>query len=435
MHTWIYITANLMMGGGDQLLLAHARALHRSHHRIVLWSLEPFDPDSRGVRELEALGVQVRRLPYILRLLMTLLTTALCPCMAVAALLLGSRILRRCLNMTLPLSVTSWRARYTAGMRLLASYLYRPFLLAALRWHLRRGRVSAVHVFHAVALHAVRQVIVRASIPTVYTEISSPLGYGVWVPDIGDILPRLDTVIVPSETIGALIESRAKGPVRLYVLPFTTDTKGLDRISTPSGNPSPSFGIIGRLSAEKGHSDLLEATAIIHREVPTAQLIIAGDGPLRKDLEAQAERLALGSCVKFLGRFGQLVDVLRQLDVAVLSSTIEGMPLTILEAMAAGKPAVATGVGAIPDLITDGVTGYVVPPGDVGLLAERVVLLLQDVELRTAMGEAARRAYQERFEDGVTLRKTLRFCDYLLGIDGPDQAISRNQAAVTEILS
>ncbi len=150
------------------------------------------------------------------------------------------------------------------------------------------------------------------------------------------------------------------------------------------------IGAAGRLSPEKGFAVLIEAAEEVAIQRPDAGFVLFGDGPMRADLERRIaehglqDRFILAGFRTDLGRF------LPNLDVAVMSSYTEGLPVILLETGAAGVPTVATAVGGIPEVIDDGQSGCLVPPGDAQALAGRIVGLLDDDARRVAMGKAAR---------------------------------------------
>lgn len=156
-------------------------------------------------------------------------------------------------------------------------------------------------------------------------------------------------------------------------------------------------GTITRLVWKRGHEELLKAAALIARAEPAAKLLVVGDGPLRRSLEEQARGLGLNGGVRFLGAIPQAARLLPHFDVFVLSSVWEGMSNGLLEAMAAGRPVVATRVGGNPEVIVDGETGLLVPPKNPQALAEAVLRLLRDRELARRLGEAARRRVESEF--------------------------------------
>jgi glycosyltransferase involved in cell wall biosynthesis len=140
----------------------------------------------------------------------------------------------------------------------------------------------------------------------------------------------------------------------------------------------------------KGHKYLLEAFAVVHRQVPHAKLLLVGDGPLRASFEADIRRLELSEHVRLLGATEQVERVLAASDLFVLPSLTEGMSNALLDAMAAGLAVVATDAGGNADVIEDGVCGLLVPPRDSNALAEAMLRLLNDAYLRDQLGTAAR---------------------------------------------
>ena len=134
------------------------------------------------------------------------------------------------------------------------------------------------------------------------------------------------------------------------------------------------FGTVGRMAKNKGQAYLMRAFAIVKKALPSAQLIFAGDGELRGELEAQARRMDCGESIRFLGYRRDIPQVLRAMDVFVLSSVgSEGIPRAMLEAMAAGIPCVGTDISGIPEILDNGKFGFVVPPWQEDALAEAMI--------------------------------------------------------------
>lgn len=157
------------------------------------------------------------------------------------------------------------------------------------------------------------------------------------------------------------------------------------------------LGAIGRLVEVKDHATFIDAVQMLRARGRHVQAVIAGDGPLRRDLEERIDARGLTSCFHLLGHRADVETVFRGLDVFVQPSRSEGMSNTILEAMASGRPVVATHVGGADELIDDGTTGVLVPPGHVTRLAEALDRLVADASLRAQMGRAARARAQAEF--------------------------------------
>jgi glycosyltransferase involved in cell wall biosynthesis len=152
---------------------------------------------------------------------------------------------------------------------------------------------------------------------------------------------------------------------------------------------APIVGNVASLVPQKGHHHLIDAAAEVVRHVPDTRFVIVGDGELRTSLEDQVRHRHLERHVFLAGFRADALELIKGFDVFVASPVSEGMCSPLLDAMAARKPAVATAVGAIPELLSDGETGFLVPPRDHRAMAERLVALLEDGELRLRMGEAA----------------------------------------------
>lgn len=155
----------------------------------------------------------------------------------------------------------------------------------------------------------------------------------------------------------------------------------------------PLVGVIGRLVAIKDHRTLLDAVA----KLPDVHLAVIGDGELRPRLVRQAEQSGVARRVHFAGWWSDIPQALADLDLVALSSRNEGTPVALIEALAAGRAVVATNVGGVSSVVEDGISGYLVPPGDASMLADRIQQLLDDPGLRTKMGAAGRRHVEETF--------------------------------------
>jgi glycosyltransferase involved in cell wall biosynthesis len=170
---------------------------------------------------------------------------------------------------------------------------------------------------------------------------------------------------------------------------------------------APLVGIIGRLKPQKDHATFLTAAAETARLVPGARFLIVGDGPLRAELENMARGLGLDAAVIFCGLRGDIPAVLSALDVLVLSSRWEGLPINLLEGMAAGRAVVTTNVSGILDVVEPGVSAIVVEPGNPTALAQACVGLLKDANRRAEMGTAAVERVRARFSIQAMIDRTV----------------------------
>ncbi len=151
------------------------------------------------------------------------------------------------------------------------------------------------------------------------------------------------------------------------------------------------------LTEQKGISYLIQALARTAPDQPRLRLLILGDGPLRQSLQKLAEDLTIQDRVLFTGFRTDIGELLQIMDIYALPSLWEGHPLVLLEAMAAGKPVVATDIPGSREVVAPEQTGLLVPPRDPHQLAQALLLLASDSSLRQRMGDAGRRLLLERF--------------------------------------
>src|SRR5687767_14188177 len=184
-------------------------------------------------------------------------------------------------------------------------------------------------------------------------------------------------------------------PAKIEVVHEGVDVERV--VALPHGNlhaalflptQSPIVATIGALVAQKDHHTLIEAAAIVVKQVTDVRFVILGQGELRPQLEKQIKHLHLERHVFLAGFRADVLELLKDIDVFALSSTHEGMCTSLLDAMAAEKPAVATAVGGVPEVVDDMETGFLVPPREPEALARRLIQLLKDQTIRRRMGHA-----------------------------------------------
>jgi glycosyltransferase involved in cell wall biosynthesis len=209
-------------------------------------------------------------------------------------------------------------------------------------------------------------------------------------------LTHFHRVVAVSEESLARLAHVGIPPERLALV-----RNALDGVSpVPARSPKNAVPVVvsvGRLSREKGHRFLLEACSHLARRGRNVRLAIAGSGPDLDSLISLARRLGITDRVLFLGHQDNVGDLLASADVFVLPSLKESLPLALLEACAAGVPAVASGVGGVGEVVTDGRTGLLVWPGDSHSLADAIQMLLDNPEAAVRMAQAAQEHVRSAF--------------------------------------
>ena len=156
-------------------------------------------------------------------------------------------------------------------------------------------------------------------------------------------------------------------------------------------------GLVGRLAWEKGVDIFLAAAAKVLAQLPETRFVVAGEGSDREKLEQQIDELGIRNSVTMLGRRDDMPAVYASLDVMVSASRQEGLPMALLEGMASARPLVATTVGEVPQLVTNEQTGLLVAPENADALAAAILRMLQNAELRTRLGAAARKLIEDEY--------------------------------------
>ena len=221
-------------------------------------------------------------------------------------------------------------------------------------------------------------------------------------------------VLANSDNIARrLIDVEGIAPDRVSVVPNFLDDDAFERPGDPSiaafdrelglKGAAPVVGIVANLLPVKDHATLLRAAAILRPRWPRLRVVLVGEGPCRPALELLARQLGIADAVVFAGRRPNLPNLHHLFDISVLCSTSEGLPNSILEAMAASRPVVATRVGAVADAVRDGETGLLVSAGDESQLAAAIDALSSDAPRAARMGSRAAAHARMRYSAAAAL--------------------------------
>lgn len=178
---------------------------------------------------------------------------------------------------------------------------------------------------------------------------------------------------------------------------FNPDQVVCEKITTESEKGNVIIGTVGRLFPFKGHQYLIRAMTLVLQQVTNVNLWIIGDGPLRQFLESLVAELGISEYVVFLGEHADIPQLILQMDIFVLPSLTEGLPLTVLEALAMEKPVIASNVGGIPEFIEDSYSGILVEPRDSAGLAHVILKLLSNKEKAKELAANGRRLVSTHF--------------------------------------
>jgi glycosyltransferase involved in cell wall biosynthesis len=394
-------------GGAEHTAVRLACGLRRQGHRVSFLTRPPLDREHPYFRELVAAGVDVHVFPHIQdsRLLVAL-SRLVRPLLLPAYLLYRPKPLRQAWD---ALGSILWTLRAKLERAWLERRLTRigsPRLPTVANVFGPEGLLPWVAAWGR-----------RRSVPVVYTETVEADRKAVQTFDLRwtvEAIHQVPLVVCCGPRVARNIRENYGYRGEIAEIPFLVD----DPRPLPGrtrARPAVVLGIVGRVVEHKGHRDVLWALDRLRRTGLDVELVVAGDGPLRGELQRLTDSLALTRFVRFTGRFDQIADVMESIDIFTLPSTSEAQPLAISEAMAYGKPVVASDFGGIPDMLEDGKSGLMVPTGDREALVEALRRLVSDGELRASMGARGQQLFLENRSSRVVLEKITQAYARLLG--------------------
>jgi len=227
------------------------------------------------------------------------------------------------------------------------------------------------------------------------------------------VLRQFDHVVAVSDEIAREVLS---GGVSSKIVSVIDNGIDLAALRTPSASVRAELragakrivGAVGRLVSQKGFNYLLQAIPSVLERFPETVFLVVGEGPKRAQLEALASELKITNSVRFIGVRNDMPSVYSSFDLFVLSSVCEGMPLALIEAMAAGRPVVATRVAAVPKLVIEGLTGRLVEPRDAAALCGAICELLGNPATCERLGQAARARIEKQFSSELMAERYFR---------------------------
>lgn len=281
----------------------------------------------------------------------------------------------------------------------------------ALKMILEVCRIKRADVLHANNLYffttisacLIRRLIKKPLVTTLHvasiTEFEGAVRYlaASYEKSIGRwLIHQSDHIVAVSNAVMRSAVSLGASSSKVSVVPNAVDTEEFRPARNKERNEVIRVALVGRLVWNKGPQYLVEAAPSILHDFDHVEFLIVGDGPMLEQLQERVRSLGAERHFRFMGLVPNVSEFMQKVDILVRPSLTDGMPLTVLEAMACGVPCVASKVGGTPEILTDGGTGFLVEPKNIEQLSSRISALLSDPRLRTAMGRRARE-FAERY--------------------------------------
>jgi len=271
----------------------------------------------------------------------------------------------------------------------------------------RQAGRPAVHTVHGWSFHGEQHPAVRTTYRTIERALAPKTAALIVVTPVDERIGREAGIGRPEQY--HLIRSGIAIPA-----PRTAAQRASARAALGWGDGDEGLVAVGRLAPQKDPQTMVEAFAAVVAARPQARLAVIGDGPDRAEVEAAIDRLGLGASIALLGVRTDVLDVLAGADAYLLSSRWEGLPRTVLEAVALGIPVVATDVGGVREVVDPGTSGWLVPAGDPAALGTAAAEALASPVVAAARAEAAR-AGIDRFDEQRMAADTMALYDQVLG--------------------
>jgi glycosyltransferase involved in cell wall biosynthesis len=268
-----------------------------------------------------------------------------------------------------------------------------------------------------------------ARIPVIYQELGLPYhppDFESYYRQFTSVLPLCTEIAALSPSLAEHCREKLLTSTKISVLPIMSDDVSNGHSVERQANDRVTFGFAARMEELKGPMVLMEAFGKVREAAPNVCVKFAGDGSQREKVTAHARSLNVAEQYHHYGVYTspeQRTAFMRDLDVFVMPSFTEGTPNSIVEAMANGKPIIASAVGGIPDMI-DSESGILVPPGDAPALAKAMTFLAQNPRERIRMGHAARERYRKLFSPKAVVPLMLETYDRIRVESGDPRLIS-----------
>jgi glycosyltransferase involved in cell wall biosynthesis len=289
-----------------------------------------------------------------------------------------------------------------------------------LAWAMKRKKCLLVHFHdaHSAAVGSVAASLAKVPFRIITRRVDFPLKRNYF--SRRKYMKNVDVIIAISEGVKKVLVEGGVNPVNIEVISSGIDFSSFEEDSLALASKDYlhrefSFavddylvGIVAHLADHKGHQYLIQATKILKKQAPKIKTIIVGEGPLSMELDRQAKELDVEDIIFFLGFREDVPKILSSLDLFVLSSHLEGMGSSILDAMASRLPVVATNVGGIPEVVIHGETGLLVPPRNPSALARAILRLYSDKTLASRLGQKGYELVHRKFSAESMADKVVR---------------------------
>lgn len=393
------IVALMITGGSDKLLLSHLSTLIQNGYNVFLYSIHPMDENNLLSNQFARNGILLKDYSKItksfLRIIKYAITIPLYTFIYTANRL---NLFRRVISRDQVTSAVENKIIFRICVQLLF------FRIIFDNFANKFNIITTYHYSTYGISYNLKKVL---KIPVVYTEISSPRWRKGWLSKnkLRKCLNSFSKIFVPSKIIGNELREYEElnndyiiSPFIIEELPYNFNLKT---------EKAKSFGVIARLSPEKNQDLLIKVLKIIVKTNPYTQLVLIGKGPEEARYRSLVQELDLTNNVQFILGFNEITEIIDIIDIFVLISDVEGMPLTLIEALYYGKPIIVNDVGSTSELVINNFNGFLIDKADLQSIANKIRLIIDDLSIFQEFSINSRKLYDKKYNPKEILNNLL----------------------------
>lgn len=380
----------MITGGSDKLLLSHLSTLVQNGYNVFLYSIRPMDEYNILSNQFRDNGIVLKDYSTITKSLLRMIKYAIY--IPLHSFLVMAKQLNLCKT-----EISDEQILSTIENRVIFRICI-PLLFIRILFDNLIYKYNIISTYHYSTYSIAYNLKKILKTPVIYTEISSPRWRKGWLAKnkLSRYLNSFNKIFVPSNIIGNELREYEELNNEWIISPFIIEE--LPYKFNSMNKKAENFGVIARLSPEKNQDILIKVLQIIVKSKPDAQLVLIGKGNEEARYKSLVQELDLINNVQFIHSFNNITEIIDKIDIFVLCSDVEGMPLTLIEALYYGKPILVNDVGSTSELVINDFNGFLIDKNNLEYIANKILLIMGDTNLFTKFSANSRKLYDSKYK-------------------------------------
>lgn len=384
------IVALMITGGSDKLLLSHLSILAQNGYNVFLYSIRPMDENNILSNQFRDNGILLKDYSTITKSFLQIIKYAIyIPLHFFLVMAKQLHLYKIAISDEQILSTIENRIIYRICI---------PLLFIRILFDNFTNKYNIISTYHYSTYGISYNLKKILKIPVIYTEISSPRWREGWLAKnkLSGYLNSFNKIFVPSNIIGNELRDYEGLNNEWIISPFIIEE--LPYRFNLMNKKAENFGVIARLSSEKNQDILIKVLQIIVKSKPNAQLVLIGRGNEEARYKLLVQELDLVHNVQFIPSFSKITEIIDKIDIFVLCSDVEGMPLTLIEALYYAKPILVNDVGSTSELVINNVNGFLIDKNNLEYIANKILLIMDDINIYKKFSTNSRKLYDSKYK-------------------------------------